>query len=63
MTEIIAMLTKKQNLSPEPTETIGLTFPEMELFPYVRRGSSKEIWPLRAFYTVSLLLVDLHPGN
>lgn len=33
MTEIIAMLTKKQNLSLEPTETIGLTFYEMETFP------------------------------
>ena len=38
MTEIIAMLTKKQNLSPEPTETIGLTFLEMELFPLRTKG-------------------------
>ena len=38
MTEIIAILTKKQNLSPEPTETIGLTFPEMELFPLRTKG-------------------------
>ena len=38
MTEIIAMLTKKQNLSPEPTETIGLTFPEMEFFPLRTKG-------------------------
>ena len=38
MTEIIAMLTKKQNLSPERTETIGLTFPEMELFPLRTKG-------------------------
>ena len=41
MTEIIAMLTKKQNLSPEPTETIGLTFSEMETFPSRTKGVKK----------------------
>ena len=32
------MLTKKQNLSLEPTETIGLTFSEMETFPSRTKG-------------------------
>ena len=32
------MLTKKQNLSPEPTETIDLTFSEMETFPSRTKG-------------------------
>ena len=27
----------------------------------VRRGSSKEIWPLRRFFTVSLILADFNP--
>ena len=29
----------------------------------VRRVSSEEIWPLGGFFTVSLLLVDIHPAN
>lgn len=31
-------------------------------FPWAYEGwgSTKEIWPLRGFFTVSLLLVDLH---
>ena len=32
----------------------------MVLYLNVRRGSSEEIWPLRGFFTVSLLLVDFH---
>ena len=29
----------------------------------VRRESSKEIWLLRGFFTVSLILVNLHPAT
>ena len=45
---------QKKNIKSE-METLFMTLPLN-----VQRGSSEEIWPLQGFFTVSLLLMDLH---
>ena len=58
--EINATFTKKQNLLREQERISEMKTLFVVLSLHVRRGSREEIWPLRGFFTVSLLHADLH---
>ena len=63
MKEINTMFTMNQNFLRQQSlmKTLFLL-----LSPKLTKGAtavSVEIWPLRGFFTVSLILVDLHPDK
>ena len=58
--EINATFTKKQNLLRQQERISEMKTLFVVLSLHVRRRSREEIWPLRGFFTVSLLHADLH---